>query len=66
MEFFKEEETERDLVNEIEEEEWSEDIEYVSFVCEDCDYRWEEGSEGEGDYDSMVCPMCGSLNVTQL
>lgn len=48
-------------------EDWSaeEDLEAVSYVCEDCDYRWEESGldEVEGN---MVCPMCGSINVTQL
>jgi len=50
-------------------DDWSEDdvdIEHVSYVCEDCDYRWEETTEPDFDTDSMVCPMCGSLNVTQL
>jgi DNA-directed RNA polymerase subunit RPC12/RpoP len=46
---------------------WSdeEDLEGVSYVCEDCDYRWEESGidEVEGN---IVCPMCGSINVTQL
>lgn len=47
-------------------EDWSadEDLDGVSYVCEDCDYRWEEASEEEEG--SVVCPMCGSINVTQL
>ena len=65
MDFFNEEDTDREIEDDIEEE-WNEDVEYVSYVCEDCDYRWEEGSEGEGEYESIVCPMCGSINVTQL
>ena len=51
------------------EEEWAdEDVvdgyENASFVCEDCDYRWDEMAEEEVDESSMVCPMCGSVNVT--
>ena len=46
-------------------EDW-EDLDIVSFVCEYCDYRWEEPSAEEVDTEVMVCPMCGSVNVTQL
>lgn len=42
------------------------DLETTSFVCEDCDYRWEDASQDEADTGMMVCPMCGSTNVTQL
>ncbi|MCB1309639.1 MAG: hypothetical protein KDK30_15725, partial [Leptospiraceae bacterium] len=42
------------------------DLEAVSYVCEDCDYRWEESALDEESGGSMVCPMCGSTNVTQL
>lgn len=60
--------------NTLEEEmdEWEEsdevslDLEETSFVCEDCDYRWEDLSEEEMDSGMIVCPMCGSVNVTQL
>ncbi|MGL4368140.1 MAG: hypothetical protein ACRCUT_00475 [Spirochaetota bacterium] len=43
----------------------------VSFACEDCDYRWDDvivkGNEDEdGDDFSATCPMCGSMNVTQI
>jgi DNA-directed RNA polymerase subunit RPC12/RpoP len=46
---------------------WSaeEDLEGVSYVCEDCDYRWEESGMDEVE-GNIVCPMCGSINVTQL
>ena len=47
-------------------EESRDNLEAVSFVCEDCDYRWEEQTEEEIDTDVMVCPMCGSINVTEL
>jgi len=51
------------------EEDWDDDdvldgYENSSFVCEDCDYRWDEMTEEEVDESSMVCPMCGSVNVT--
>ena len=41
-----------------------------SFACEDCDYRWEDYYE-DGVEDDMedrfpICPMCGSVAVTQL
>ncbi len=51
--------------DELEDED--DDVESASFVCEDCDYRWEDTYSGE-DYDErlIVCPMCGSVNVTQL
>jgi hypothetical protein len=42
------------------------DLEDTSFVCEDCDYRWEELSGEESEASAVVCPMCGSVNVTQL
>ncbi len=61
------EELEEDLTDD--EDEWSdsEELEYTSYVCEDCDYRWEEVTPEEIDgNEMMVCPMCGSVNVTQL
>ena len=69
MVFFQDDSPERDLDDDLDDS-WSDeeetDIERISFVCEDCDYRWEETSEGESENDSTLCPMCGSLNVTQL
>ena len=43
----------------------------VSFACEYCDYRWDDvivkGKEEEDDDEvSATCPMCGSMNVTQI
>jgi len=44
-----------------------------TFVCEDCDFRWQEkiypDRNDYPDYEdelggTHVCPMCGSLNVT--
>lgn len=45
----------------------------LSFVCDDCDYRWDDAvlqnnnefGEAEEITDT-VCPMCGSMNVTQI
>jgi len=42
----------------------------VSYACEDCDYRWEDviikARELDDDEDErdVVCPMCGSTNIT--
>jgi len=60
-----------ELEENLEDDDWSDsdddDLDYTSYVCEDCDYRWEEVSGEEVDSnDMMVCPMCGSVNVTQL
>lgn len=42
----------------------------MSFACDDCDYRWDDvitKSNDEDDDDiSATCPMCGSMNVTQI
>lgn len=44
----------------------------VSFACEDCDYRWEDqiikkkDEVDEIDFSDIVCPMCGSVNITQI
>ncbi len=60
---------------EDEEVEWDEDKERrvdVSYACEDCDYRWEDviikkkdRLEDDEEID-VVCPMCGSINITQI
>lgn len=55
-----------ELDNESEWDANQEDLDGISFVCEDCDYRWEEMGNTEVDDTSIVCPMCGSTNVTQL
>ena len=43
----------------------------ISYACEDCDYRWDDviikkrRDIDEEVYDrDIVCPMCGSINVT--
>lgn len=67
-------ESEEELEAELEEEELGEKEEKgvdLSFACEDCDYRWDDYIVGEKEdieneeYD-IVCPMCGSLNVSQI
>jgi DNA-directed RNA polymerase subunit RPC12/RpoP len=40
----------------------------VSYACEECDYRWDDiviRKKGEAEEESdIICPMCGSMNVT--
>ncbi|MCS6985558.1 MAG: hypothetical protein NZM25_10600 [Leptospiraceae bacterium] len=57
------EDEETDEEGEDEEEEY-----YLSFACEDCDYRWEIvfDEESEDIEEIPYCPMCGSSNVTQI
>lgn len=43
----------------------------LSFACEDCDYRWDDIIVGEKDDIEhedfhIICPMCGSINITQI
>lgn len=43
----------------------------LSFACEDCDYRWDdfivgEKEEIENEEFDVVCPMCGSVNISQI
>lgn len=44
----------------------------VSFACDDCDYRWDDviirakDDYSEDDDISATCPMCGSMNVSQI
>ena len=58
--------------DEVEEDDWDDNVEKsieLSFACEDCDYRWDdiiEAVEGEIDEDNIACPMCGSVNITQI
>ena len=67
-----EEEFEDDLIDEEESSDWeSEKKIAVSFACEDCDYRWDDliiKKDGELDEEAeeidVICPMCGSMNVT--
>ena len=42
----------------------------ISYACEDCDYRWDDvlvrkKHDVEDDIErDIVCPMCGSINIT--
>jgi len=43
----------------------------TSYACEDCDYRWENvivkrktDIEEEIDDLDIICPMCGSMNIS--
>ena len=41
----------------------------VSYACEECDYRWDDiiikkKSVLEEEEIDVICPMCGSMNVT--
>lgn len=46
--------------------------ESVSYACEECDYRWDDvivKIKDDIDYDddpTVICPMCGSMNCTQI
>lgn len=44
---------------------------HISYACEDCDYRWDDvlvRKKHDIDEEDMerdiVCPMCGSINIT--
>jgi len=44
---------------------------HMSYACEECDYRWDDVIyKRKDDIDDTeadaVCPMCGSMNVTQI
>ncbi|MBP7738598.1 MAG: hypothetical protein KA369_21665 [Spirochaetes bacterium] len=41
----------------------------VSYACEECDYRWDDivikkKNVIEDEEPDVICPMCGSMNVT--
>ena len=45
----------------------------ISFACDDCDYRWydviirhRDDPEADEEMTDVICPMCGSMNVTQI
>ena len=42
-----------------------EDSDEQSFVCEDCDHKWEE-DEDNTSVGFSVCPMCGSSNTLDI
>lgn len=45
---------------------------HLSFACEDCDYRWDDIILKDKDIEDeeidieVICPMCGSVNITQI
>jgi DNA-directed RNA polymerase subunit RPC12/RpoP len=51
-------------------EEGSERKVHISYACEDCDYRWDDvlikkKHDFEEDMErEVICPMCGSINIT--
>jgi len=71
-----EEVEEEEVLEEEEVGEWDEDKEDrkvdVSYACEDCDYRWEDiiikkkSRLDDEEEPEVVCPMCGSTNITQI
>lgn len=68
-EMLEEEMLEEDLV---EEDELEEDEKHIAVIlaCDDCDYRWEDVIVKRKDEDiedlEIICPMCGSTNITQI
>ncbi|OHD65527.1 MAG: hypothetical protein A2176_14025 [Spirochaetes bacterium RBG_13_51_14] len=56
----------------MDEPEWVEDEDKkinVSYACEECDYRWDDiiirkKAAIEEEEPDIICPMCGSMNVT--
>lgn len=56
----------------IEEDEIEEEEKHIAVIlaCDDCDYRWEDVIVKRKDEDledlEIICPMCGSTNVTQI
>ncbi len=44
----------------------------VSYACDDCDYRWDDviiKKKTNLNYDDdpdIICPMCGSMNCSQI
>ncbi len=56
----------------IEEDEVEEDEKHIAVIlaCDDCDYRWEDVIVKRKDEDiedlEIICPMCGSTNITQI
>ena len=43
---------------------------HISYACEDCDYRWDDVLvKKRHNFDDdlerdIICPMCGSINIT--
>jgi DNA-directed RNA polymerase subunit M/transcription elongation factor TFIIS len=64
-----EEEDDREI-EEFDELDWEDEEKKitVSYACDECDYRWDDivvRKKGEAEEESdIICPMCGSMNVT--
>ena len=65
-------EDEEHLVDD-EDEEWTEKKIHLSFACEECDYRWDDvivknkdDIDSESEDADVICPMCGSMNISQI
>jgi hypothetical protein len=64
----------RELVSDdVQEESEIDEVKFdLSFACDDCDYRWDDtiirrrDEFEEGQDIDVACPMCGSMNVTQI
>ncbi len=69
-ELLEEESIEEDAQDEQEEIEEDEKHIAVILACDDCDYRWEDvivkGKDEDIEDLEIICPMCGSTNVTQI
>ena len=65
-----EEEEKNEALEKFDELGWEEEEKKitVSYACEECDYRWDDivvRKKGEvEDALDIICPMCGSMNVT--
>jgi len=57
---------------ELIEDDVEEDEKHIAVIlaCDDCDYRWEDVIVKRKDEDiedlEIICPMCGSTNVSQI
>lgn len=48
--------------DDFDEDDLSNDEDAVTYACEDCDHRW----EADPFDDELICPLCGSSNITEL
>ena len=60
------------IEEELIDDEIDEDEKHIAVIlaCDDCDYRWEDVIVKRKDEDiedlEIICPMCGSTNVSQI
>ena len=62
-------EEEEEAVGDLEWQDPGEKKVTVSYACDECDYRWDDivirkKDEIEEEELDIICPMCGSMNVT--